>query len=80
MGAEACARNNSVLLLHLKQGAKNYFAAGYHTMTFRKLFSIPSLDEPSAKCFYHGHRAHRGCLSPAVQTKDAKVRRASSPA
>lgn len=40
MGAESCARNISVFLLHLKQGAKNNFAAGCHTEIFHKLFSL----------------------------------------
>lgn len=74
MGAEACARNTSAFLLHLKEGVKNNFAVGCHTVAFQKLFSIPRLNEHSAKCFYHAHRAHRGCSSSAAQAKDAKVR------
>lgn len=76
MGAEACARDTSVILLHLKVK----FAVGCHTVAFQKLFNIPKLDEHSGKCFYNGHRAHQGCFSCAAQTKDAKVRRAFCPA
>lgn len=40
MGAEACAGNTLGFLLHLKQGGKNNFAAGFHTVTFHKSFSL----------------------------------------
>lgn len=43
MGAEACARDTSVILLHLKVK----FAFGCHTVAFQKLFNIPKLDEHS---------------------------------
>lgn len=50
MGAEARARNTSVLRLYLKSGVKDNFATGYHTVAFQKLFSIPNPDETRAKC------------------------------